>query len=105
MDLDLSTVISQGPWAALSVFLLYRIFKKNDSREKDDKELLRKSHDISTKHQEINELLLQVVSQNQKVITSLVEKYESLQLSVDNLSQDVKEIYKTMCKEVSSNDQ
>lgn len=103
--MDLTTVVSQGPWAALCVFLLYRIFKKNDAQEKTYLELIEKSTQVNFKLEELTTMTLEVIKQNQKIICEMSEKYDDIKKAVDILNIDIREIYRKVCKEGGTNDQ
>ena len=95
---ELSMVAQQGPWAALCVFLLVKIFKKDETRKKEYTELIKENQETICKSQDINALALKVIEQNQEIIKTLSNKYDSIKDSVDTLNVDVREIFRTLCK-------
>ncbi len=97
MDLDLGTLVSQGPWAVLSVFLLLKVFKRHETQLSKYEGIIKGNHETICKHQEINNLTLEVIKQNQEVISALTEKYDDLKASVADLNLDIREVYRAVC--------
>lgn len=121
---DISTIATQGPWAALCVFLLLRIFKKNDAQKVADEvksnaqleeytEIIKENQVLMCKQQELQTLTLKVIEQNQQILMSVSSKYDAIESSVGGLQKsmvelnvDIRDIYRTVCKdkEVTKND-
>lgn len=121
---DMTTIATQGPWAALCVFLLLRIFKKNDTQKvEDDKkssaqleeytEIIKENQVLMCKQQELQSLTLKIIEQNQEILMSVSSKYDAIESSVGGLKKtmvelnvDIRDIYRTVCKdrEVTKND-
>ena len=100
--MDLTPLTTHGPWALLSAFLLMKAFKRNETLEKKYQTLLEKSLESNMKMQEMNCLMLEVIKQNQSIVTALSDKYDGLKKSVDILNLDMREIYRAVCAKEES---
>ena len=92
-------ILTQGPWAILSVFLLTRIFKKSDESNKQFIDLIKENQSLVDKQLESHEVTIKIIEGNQAIIKELSNRYDNIKKTLEELNIDVRQIYRVVNKE------
>ena len=94
---DFNSILTQGPWAVLSVFLLSRIFKKTDQRNEDYINIIKENQKIMVEQQELGRSCKEIMKDNQKIVLNLTNKYEDIKHELGRTNENVLKIYNKVC--------